>query len=172
MENGMDIGRRISRRTGYRLFGVGSQDNQRTIMLTDLLAPERMIVQQLESHIHHVAIKRAGDLRTLTDKHKPQGNTIYVLFAGGSARTPDNSTAAIVRLRFVAVVAVRNVSDVRGGSAARDDAGPLAAAVIAALHHCGLDDGFSRLILTGVEAPVLIDGYFLLPLVFSTNATF
>ncbi len=37
MENGMDIGRRISRRTGYRLFGVGSQDNQRTIMLTDLI---------------------------------------------------------------------------------------------------------------------------------------
>lgn len=138
--------------------------------MNDLLAPERAIVDRLNKRMSDVAVRRSSSLPELLQTDKPQSNTIYIVFGGGNVQPRGSSS--VLDLRWVAVVAARNVGDVRGGSKARDDAGPLCARVIQALQNWTPCAGFSALLLVATEAPVLVDSYFLYPLVFATTTIF
>lgn len=137
-------------------------------MVDDLLEPERAIVKRLKDKIKSVSVLRASDSRDILQGNKPQITPAILVLSGGADATLNGSVITIV-LRFVLMIATRNVSDVRSGGAARDEAGPLAPKVIEAMQGWRPCVGFSHLLLTSIDAPLLSEGYFLLPLIFTTN---
>ena len=137
-------------------------------MVDDLLEPERAIVRRLRSKIKTAPVLRAADLRDILQNNAPQTTpAIFVLFGGASASLSDTTTNIV--LRFVLVVATRDVSDVRSGGGARDAAGPLASKTIEVMQGWRPCKDFTHLALAEIDAPLLLDGYFLLPLLFTTN---
>lgn len=137
-------------------------------MIDDLFAPERAMVERLNDQIKTVPTRRAKELRDLGGDGKPQSTpAIFVLL--GRTQTTARDTTTQMTLQLVAVIVTRDVSGAAGGSGARDAAGPLAMQVIGALHGWRPCDGFDHLRLSGSDAPLLFDGYFMLPLVFTTN---
>ena len=123
---------------------------------------------RLKDKIASTPIARASELRDLLQGDvKPQNTpAIFVLLGRADATVRDS--AAQITVQFVVVIVTCDVSDIRSGIA-RDPAGALAARVIKAIQGWRPCDGFDHLRLSGMDTPAFPQGYFFLPLIFTTN---
>ena len=106
---------------------------------TSLTALEPLIVERLRSRLpqsgpDRVQVLTAADLANLTEASVPSPSVHVVLQRPGTvAESRGDGRVARLAQTWLAVVAVRNLRDGKSGSAARADAGVLAATVATAL---------------------------------------
>lgn len=102
------------------------------------------------------------------EKTKPTP-CVYVVYDGGQVLEQNaGGVEARVALRWLVVLAVKNVRSA-DGAAAREDAQPLASAVLAALMGWRPDASHTALHLVDLPHPEFSDGLLWLPMAFQTT---
>jgi hypothetical protein len=133
-----------------------------------VLSVEPLIVSRLEERLAVLApspkVLTAPDLAGVAEEQQvtPAVHVVY----GGMRITQDQAEGAIVELEqtWFTIVTVRNVRDVRSGSANRVDAGPILDAVFTALTGWRPEQSTRRLRPTNAPRPGYSKGYGYYPL--------
>jgi len=137
-----------------------------------LLALEPVLRARLGERLpHNVKILAAHDLDAVSAGGQPTP-AVYVIYSGGSvAESRSDGRAARISQDWLILVAVRHVSQVDAGAAARAEAGDLADLVLAALMGWQPAGTSQPLRLSGLPNPGFISGYQWVPLIFNTEIT-
>lgn len=139
-------------------------------MATDnLTALEAEIVSRLRARLPQtgpgrVHVLTAADLANITEGSQPSPAVHVVLQGFSVAETRPDGRAARLLQTWLAVVAVRNLRDAKTGSAARADAGALAATVASSLMGWQPDAAAAPLQLTTPPGAGYAAGYLYLPI--------
>jgi len=135
------------------------------------LALEDLLIERLTSQLDGEirAVLRARDLAGVAEQRQVTP-AVHVLYRGhrpGEQR--GDGTIQRIEQQWMAVVAVRNVRDVRGGQGAREEAGPIVTAVLNALLGWRPNKWYSPLHLQPAPAAAWTEGFGYVPLLFSTQ---
>lgn len=138
---------------------------------TDYLAAEPLLVARLESELDaSVAVKTAEELAGL-DELSQKTEAVYVIYDGDSpGGNAGDGSRAVMKQRWMTVVAVRNRNTL-DGEKARRKAGELMAAVNTALAGYKLGQGFLPIIRVGATPPGYSDTYGYFPIAFEVGTT-
>lgn len=139
-----------------------------------LTALEPLIVQRLRARLPQsgpgkVEVLTAADLANIAEGSQPSPAVHVVLQGVSVAETRGDGRAARLRQTWLAVVAVRNLRDAKTGSAARADAGAIAAVVAGALMGWQPEGAAAPLQLVTPPGAGYSAGYMYLPLAFSAD---
>lgn len=136
----------------------------------NFLAAEPLIVQRLRAVLPaEVHVLPAADLASVAAENQPTP-AVHVLYDGYQVVDASTGATAAVEQNWLTVVVTRNVADIEQGHEARQQAGPLAAKVLDALHRHRLRHangqvlGAGSLRLAPAPAPGFANGQFYLPL--------
>lgn len=117
----------------------------------------------------HVFVLSAADLHGVAEEDQLVP-AVHVLYTGYRTAGAGCASHAGITQQWLTVVAVAHTGDITGGEDARRLAGPIAAAVFAALHYRSFPDA-SPLQLTQAPAAGFTDGFFYLPLAWEALLT-
>jgi len=132
-----------------------------------LLSLEPLLRAKLESLGLFKAVWGLADLNA--EKAKPTP-CAYVVYDGAQvAQTNAAGAEAKIVARWLVALAVKNAARAGDGAAAREDARPLADAVLAALMGWRPDAAHQPLVLADLPRPEAAAGLIYLPLVFTTT---
>jgi len=139
-------------------------------MITDYLSAGDLIIARLKAQIPNVAVLSARDLNGVKEFSQP-APAVQVLYAGDQVipgDLSDDAIATVVEQRWLLVVVTRSAKDTRGGTGAREEAGPLVTEVIQAVQGYSLGTGFSDLRRLNGPAPSFGPGVLYVPLMYGT----
>lgn len=107
-------------------------------MIVDYLMAEQAIIERLQAQLTELrAVYAVADTATLTEAQQQTPNAQVFYHRDVVDSTPGGQRgqgrAQLVHQIFCVVLAVRNVRDVRGGTGARNEAGPILTRIIQAL---------------------------------------
>ena len=139
---------------------------------TSLTALEGDIVARLRARLPQTGADRvhvltAAELANITEGSQPSPAVHVVLQSWSVAETRPDGRAARLQQTWLAVVAVRNLRDAKTGSAARADAGALAATVASSLMGWQPDSAAAPLQLATPPGAGYAAGYMYLPVAVS-----
>lgn len=136
----------------------------------NVLAAEPLILARLRAVLPpEVHVLAAADVAAVSAEQQPTP-AVHVLYSGYEATDAQTGAAVTIEQTWLTVVVARNVADVEAGFHARQQAGPLAAQVVSALHRHrllradGTPLGARPLRLATAPSPGFSDGRFYLPL--------
>lgn len=145
-------------------------------MIADYLSAEAAIIARLKDPVLAIGFKDvpgAGELAGIeeTTQQTPAAHVIYDgdTLPGGSGSNAGNNSAQVVVQRWLVVIAVRNVRDVKGGSGARAEAGTLISKVIAALSGWSPTNSHRPMRRVQGPRPGYNKGFAYFPLMFETQ---
>ena len=145
-------------------------------MIADYLSAEPAIITRLKDvqlAIGFKSVLGVADLASIEEatQQDPAAHVIYNgdILPGGAGSSAGNSSAQVAVQRWLVVIAVRNVRNVKSGSGARAEAGTLISKVIAALN--GWAPTASHRPMRRVQAPRpgYNKGFAYFPLMFETQ---
>ena len=110
-----------------------------------------------------------ADMQTIEEQSQ-RTPAVYVVYDGYTpGQTTTESRVAEIKQRWLVIVAVRNVSGVHTGAAAREDAGEVLAHLFPALQAYRPSAGHSRLTLVPPPPAVYRAGFAYIPTAWETN---
>ena len=132
-----------------------------------LVALLRQAVAGLSPAVHVLTAAELADVKQGTQK-TPAVHLVY----GGYRISADNGTSWELEHTWLAVVAVRNVAEVRSGKAARQDAGLLVSRVMFALAGARVTGAVRPLALISPPSAGYSGGYQYIPSAFKATTVF
>ncbi len=138
-------------------------------MLPDYLAAGPLLIERIRAALPALrAVLPAGDLAGIGEA-AIQSPSVFVLFDGDRlGDSAGRGQAGIVHQRWMIVLAVRNARQGDGGAALLADAGPLLAALLAALMGFQLSADHRPLVRVSAPAPGYSPALAYYPLAFET----
>jgi len=138
--------------------------------VVNYLGAEPLLIARLQAQVPGVkAVLSAADLAGVAES-KQQTPALHVLFRGyRPTRTSGEGRVQETEQTWQVVVAVKNLRSPQTGEHAREEAGPLLAAVLAALQGWRPSAEHTPLTLAAGAAPGFSRGYAYFPVAFGTN---
>jgi hypothetical protein len=137
----------------------------------NLLALEPLLVARLKAELPStIKVLTLPDIKAATDGTRPVP-AVDVIY-GGYTVEEDKGGMIKLTLKWLTMVAVRNLKEVREGAGARDEAGPLTDTVFEALHRWKPPlEGYGTLRLANPIPPIYVLGTLHFPLVWTVTLT-
>jgi len=136
------------------------------------LALEPLLIDRLKSAVPEFrAVPGMADLAAMQESGQPTP-AAHVIYQGDTLPSGNNAgqgSAQMVAQTWMVVVAVRTARDTRGGSDAREEAGPLITGVIRALSGWMPGPGFIPMRRVNAPKPGFNAGFGYFPLAFETR---
>lgn len=140
--------------------------------MNDFLAAEPLIIQRLKDKVQcALRVDGAPELAAVQEESQVTP-AIYVIYYGYlPGRENGQQGVREIELRWIVVVCVRNLRDVKTGGGVREDAGPLIYDTMTALMGWRPDNHHTPLELEASPPPRIKPGFGYFPMVFKTKRT-
>jgi hypothetical protein len=140
-------------------------------MIGNILLPEADILNILSGVFPLWTVQGVPDTES-TKAYAQFGPALYLYSAILACESRSKGRLVVVLQQYTVIIAIRNVSDIKSGAAARRSAGEAAVGVINALSGIIPTPGWAPLEMSVSQHPSSYsDGLFLLPLTFDTNVS-